>query len=130
MRHDYNARYVRLYSWCEGDEKYLNDVIKAAYLVGLGVYTTIWFGFVCFGVDNAFPCSLLSRFDGGDTWESRRDLLVNVIHNNALSRYVVRFVDVESKPLFDWVRNVVRTLIIVDHRAKVLEPQALADEIQ
>lgn len=86
MRNDYNARYVRLYSWCDSDGTYLNNVINAAYSVGLGVYATIWFG-----------------FDGSDAWIGRRDLLVSIIQNNPLAPYVIRSVDVGSEPLFDQV---------------------------
>lgn len=86
MRHDFKARYVRLYGWCDDGGSYLNNVIQSAYTAGLGVYVTIWFG-----------------FDGGDAWKRRRDLVVNIIKTNPLAPYVVRSVDVGSEPLFDWV---------------------------
>jgi hypothetical protein len=46
MRHDYKARYVRLYGWCDDGGAYLNNVIQSAYSAGLGVIVTIWFGYV------------------------------------------------------------------------------------
>jgi len=46
MRTEFNARYVRLYSWCDDDTNFFNDVINAAYQVGIGVYATVWFGWV------------------------------------------------------------------------------------
>jgi exo-beta-1,3-glucanase (GH17 family) len=46
MRHDYKARYVRLYAWCDDGGTFLNNVIQSAYSAGLGVIVTIWFGYV------------------------------------------------------------------------------------
>ncbi|KIM30062.1 glycoside hydrolase family 17 protein [Serendipita vermifera MAFF 305830] len=86
MRNNYNARYVRMYSWCDDDGTYINNFIQAAYSAGLGVYATIWFG-----------------FDGDDKWIGRRDLLVRIIKTNPLAPYVIRTVDVGSEPLYDWV---------------------------
>jgi hypothetical protein len=43
------------------------------------------------------------RFDGDDSWKGRRDILLNVIQNNALAPYVIRSIDVGSEPLYDWV---------------------------
>jgi hypothetical protein len=52
MRTEFNARYVRLYSWCDDDFNFFNDVINAAYQTGIGVYATVWFGCVfAFSVD-------------------------------------------------------------------------------
>ena len=50
MRHDYKARYVRLYAWCDDGGTYLNNVIQSAYSAGLGVIVTIWFGCVLRGL--------------------------------------------------------------------------------
>ncbi len=46
MRSVYNARYVRMYGWCDDGGAYLNNVVQAAYSAGMGVYFTIWFGLV------------------------------------------------------------------------------------
>jgi hypothetical protein len=47
MRTQFNARYVRLYAWCIR-KGFLDDVIKAGYEAGIGVYAVIWFGYVLF----------------------------------------------------------------------------------
>jgi hypothetical protein len=105
MRHDFKARYVRLYGWCDDGGSYLNNVIQSAYTTGLGVYVTIWFGYVHRDSAISLLISRLDSFDGGDAWKGRRDLVVNIIKTNPLAPYVVRSVDVGSEPLFDWVRN-------------------------
>ncbi|KAG8815616.1 hypothetical protein FRC17_000647 [Serendipita sp. 399] len=86
MRTQFKARYVRMYGWCDDDGTFLNNMIKAAYKSGVGIYATIWFG-----------------FDGDDAWVWRRDQLVHIIQTNPLARYVIRSVDVGSEPLYDWV---------------------------
>lgn len=86
MRSQFKARYVRMYGSCDDDGTYLNNLVTAAYSVGMGIHATIWFG-----------------FDGDDSWMGRRDQLVNVIRTNRLAKYVIRTVDVGSEPLFDWV---------------------------
>jgi exo-beta-1,3-glucanase (GH17 family) len=85
MRNQFGARYVRLYSSCEWNDNYFNDVIAAAYQTGIGVYALIWFG-----------------FDGDDSWKGRRDVLLNIIKKNKLAPYVVRAIAVGSEPLYDW----------------------------
>ncbi|KIJ52657.1 glycoside hydrolase family 17 protein [Sphaerobolus stellatus SS14] len=86
MRTEFNARYVRLYSWCDDDVNFFNDVINAAYQAGIGVYATVWFG-----------------FDGTDQWEGRRDNIIQTVKTNPLAPYVIRSIDVGSEPLFDGV---------------------------
>lgn len=107
MRSQYSSRYVRLYSWCEWRDGYYNDVINAAFTVGLGVYSTIWFGFV----HSVLLRLLIShnepscRFDCDDVWKGCRDLWVDIIRNNPLAPYVIRSLDVGSEPLYDWVHT-------------------------
>ena len=86
MKSQFNARYVRMYGTCDDNGAYLNNLVTAAYSVGLGIHATIWFG-----------------FDGDDSWMGKRDQLVNVIRTNPLAKYVIRTVDVGSEPLYDWV---------------------------
>jgi len=45
------------------------------------------------------------RFDGGNAWVQRRDMIINIIKTNTLAPYVVRSVDVGSEPLYDWVSH-------------------------
>jgi hypothetical protein len=50
-----------------------------------------------------FLIDSIYRFDGGDAWKQRRDLVIKTVKTNPLSPYVVRSVDVGSEPLYDWV---------------------------
>jgi len=86
MRHDFNARYVRIYSACESDDNIYDRIINVGYKAGVGVYALIWFG-----------------FNNDNVWMRRRDALIKTIQNNSLAPYVVRSVDVGSEPLFDQV---------------------------
>ena len=103
MRAQYKARYVRLYSWCTWRDGYYEDVINAAFQVGLGVYSTIWFGYVSLIRSWEIYLRVRFSFDGDDVWKDRRDLWVDLIRNNTLAPYVIRSLDVGSEPLYDWV---------------------------
>jgi hypothetical protein len=79
MRVQFNARYVRVYAWCDSVEGFMDTVISAAYQVGIGVYSVIWFGYVIqllwfFNATNQHK-----RYDGDDSWKGRRDSLLNTI---------------------------------------------------
>jgi len=44
MREQFNARYVRLYSWCDSrNDGFPADVIKAAYNAGIGMLSATLF---------------------------------------------------------------------------------------
>ncbi|KIJ46733.1 glycoside hydrolase family 17 protein, partial [Sphaerobolus stellatus SS14] len=86
MRTEFNARYIRLYFWCDHATHFFDDVIGAAYEAGIGVYATVRFG-----------------FDGTDQWKKRRDNIIETIKTNPLAPYVVLSIDVGSEPLFDVV---------------------------
>ncbi|KAL8279837.1 hypothetical protein RQP46_007687 [Phenoliferia psychrophenolica] len=85
MKHNYNARYVRLYGTCD-DPAYMPRLIAAAAKANLGVYALIWFG-----------------FDGDSKWKTRMANLVKTIQTNHQAPYVIRAVAVGSEPLFDHV---------------------------
>ncbi|KAF8303315.1 hypothetical protein DL93DRAFT_453633 [Clavulina sp. PMI_390] len=87
MRTQFSARYVRLYSACDSPG-FMDDVVKAAYTAGIGVYSLIWFGFT-----------------GGNQWKARRDDIIMTMKTNPLAPYVIRSIDVGSEPLFDFALN-------------------------
>lgn len=43
MRNEFNARYVRLYSWCDGrNNEFPADVVRAAYNAGIGTLSAAY----------------------------------------------------------------------------------------
>ncbi|KIJ23828.1 glycoside hydrolase family 17 protein [Sphaerobolus stellatus SS14] len=85
-RTEFNARYVRSYSWCDDATHFSNNVIGAAYEAGVGVYAAVWFG---------LSRSLLLYYI------IIKDTHIYIIQTNPLAPYVVRSIDVGSEPLFD-----------------------------
>lgn len=83
IHHRYNGRYIRLYGACDLDGFY-DNVVEAAWDVGVGVHALIWFG-----------------FDGSNQWQTRRDVLINSLNTNPKAKFVTRAVQFGSETLFD-----------------------------
>ncbi|KAJ3978554.1 hypothetical protein F5890DRAFT_1395646, partial [Lentinula detonsa] len=81
----FNGRYIRMYGACDNDGFY-DDIIQAAWTVGIGVHALIWFG-----------------FDRTDQWMSRRDNLFATLQSNPKAPFITRVVQFGSEPLYDEV---------------------------
>ncbi|EJD34978.1 glycoside hydrolase [Auricularia subglabra TFB-10046 SS5] len=86
MRSQYKARYVRIYSACNKNSAFYDQVVAAAYEAGIGVYALVWFGF---------------NGPNDKRWEKQLNGLVNTLNHNRLASYVIRSIAIGSEPLFD-----------------------------
>lgn len=114
MRSLFKARYVRIYSVCEGNNQFYDDVVAAAYQSGIGVYAMVWFGCAFHALCMRAWLTIRSRsFNGPQdlSWEGRLNGLINTItvrrivllcqadsraapQHNRLASYVIRSVTV------------------------------------
>ncbi|EJD50771.1 glycoside hydrolase [Auricularia subglabra TFB-10046 SS5] len=83
QRNAFGARYVRLYASCD-TAGHTDNIVKAAYQTGLGIFALVWFG-----------------FNGDDSYKGRLAAWLKTINTNPLAPYVVRNIAIGSEPLYD-----------------------------